>query len=223
MANKINVQILTTLLLGSLLLSSCVHTASEKNVNGWRLDNSELYKDSLYQNNNIYFSERFRLDSSAPLGERFYYNRSGGINRWCWYNYALVDKDSDAIKYPQAIVYFDSLGKFEKFKGNPVINSAYSVHYQYVVELINPPSSLNLVAAMIDSFGAKEISKVGYEPNDIDSFSRVVFDIKFVEGHNYFFNYLILDSNSYVVYKYEKEVEVDFDKLGRSISDNKEK
>ena len=167
-----------------IILVSC----SDKKENRDSVINYYLKKNLLikeeYSGGHIKTKSTMTKDSFL-INDRMEYYSNGKIKKWFWYN-----KPND---YPLFIVYYDSLGKYMKYKGTPFIRSGTNSESYVVIEMVNPPN-LNIYLTYKDFHNNDLKRQIIYEPLKTDSTLWITLDEhKFNINHSYYIIYQMFE------------------------------
>ncbi len=177
-----------------LLTQSCV----EKHIEGdierdkytYELIDSNLIYREYFDNGNLKREKWFRQDTIAEGVELEFDSVSNQIKRWIWFD--------TTSRYPLIIVYYDSNGHFNRFRGMPFISSG-KYRDGVAIQMVNPLNTKYLMGYR-DFYKGNLLEESVYEPGVKGNTSWVTLDShKFEPNHKYFLYYYFVDSNRMII------------------------
>ena len=175
----------------SLVVFSCVDDKRDKeNLTKQYRQDTLLIVEEYYMKDKLRLLKQMSLDSINNNGYQIHYGENGEIKKWLWFN-----KNE---KYPEIVIYFDSLGNYESFKGTPFL-SAGSRENKKVIQVVNPPI-INYMLGYREFKDSIIVKQEAYYPGVAMGKGWLVIDEhEFVEGYKYFIYYYFLNDNKRII------------------------
>ena len=168
---------------------NCVFSCSDDKTSTDVVNNNGVIEKSGFDRNGNFTEVKNMDKDSFLLGERIAYHENGKIKKWYWYR-------NDKTNVPVYIIYFDSLGVFQDFKGNPFVSAGKTRKNSTVVELVNPPI-VKSFSEYRDYYKGQLQRKIIYEPAKTDSTQWMTLDEhKYDSTHVYYVYFAIFDEKN---------------------------
>ncbi|MBA3830122.1 MAG: hypothetical protein H0X33_14375 [Taibaiella sp.] len=134
---------------------------------------------------------KFYSADKIPNGSEIHYNASEKITKWLWF-----EKNE---KYAICGIYYDSLEKFKRRKGNPFLKAEKYDKNKMAIEMVNPPN-INYTFGYREWYNNKIIYQEAKSPGTTDTSSWVVIDLpKFLPNHKYIVYYYIQNDKEKII------------------------
>jgi hypothetical protein len=191
------------LILLSLCIIGCESDDDSKSVyqrDRFFTEGRGLVRESYFPDGKLFRRKSYNRDTVAKGAEIEHYP-NGNISEWKWFD--------TSNRYSYCVLYFDSNGRFDEFKGTPFIRAELTTRGETAVEMIKPPNVKYWVRYR-DFYKNKIVKSFSIEPGLTDTTCWATLDMHVpTSGHTYFLIYSFSDSNNVVIDSSIRKLETD--------------